>query len=69
MKNIFEEAEEEYLGRDIRVPHHLIGYECPECFSKVDFRCVDNSYKFKCKKCGCEADLQMVITKRGDENV
>lgn len=68
MKDVMDEALEEFTQQDIRIPHPLINYECPECCSKKDFRRKDqDSPIFVCAKCACEAKLQFIITKKGKD--
>lgn len=65
MTRIFEEEQAEFMNRESRTPFPIIGFECPDCCSKDDlFK--TNYPKFKCRKCGCCATLELVITKKGE---
>ena len=60
MKDIFEEAQEEFMNREVRIPHGMIAYECPNCLSKTDFHGKEYPI-FVCDKCKCKARLDFVI--------
>ena len=64
MKEIFEEAQEEFMNQEIKIPRPLTGFECPDCYSKKDLWSVEHPL-FKCDKCGCEAKLQWIVIKKG----
>ena len=66
MKDIFDEAQEEFNKQEIRIPHPIVHYECPSCCSKSQFG-TNNYPMFKCKKCGAEARLEFILIKKGKE--
>lgn len=66
MKQIFDEALEDFSKQEVKIPHQVLKFECPSCVNKHSLKTTDYPM-FKCDKCGCEARLQFLIMKKGKE--
>lgn len=61
MKDIFDEASEEFMDRPVYIPRPRLTYECPEC-EEIEILTKKDSNVFVCPECKCTYHLELIKT-------
>ena len=63
MKDIFDEAKEEFMGRPVHLPHMTLKIECPYCEDSY-LNKNKHSEKYFCVQCESVFDLQLICVEK-----